>query len=67
MQIRAGPERGGRWLLRCDDIKPEARRKPSSALLGSFAIDLLIAGVRRRLVFGAGKRRNIDLSRRKSF
>ena len=27
MQIRAGPERGGRWLLRCDDIKPgESRR-----------------------------------------
>ena len=30
MQIRAGPERGGRWLLRCDDIKPGESRRARS-------------------------------------
>ena len=34
MQIRAGPERDGRWLLRCDDIKPgESRRARSGVAL----------------------------------
>ena len=46
MQIRAGPERGGRWLLRCDDIKPGESRRARCwvALQLNCSLPLRVAG-----------------------
>ena len=47
MQIRAGPKRGGRWLLRCDDIKPGESRRARCwvALQMICSLPLRVAGM----------------------
>ena len=55
MQIRAGPERGGRWLLRCDDIKPgESRRARSWVALQLSCSLSLHAAVSHRVLENEG-------------